>query len=418
LLRYLIVVPLLLLAALAPPTAARANGQISHLWISETARDDLPDGDLRDLLLREDLQLMLLNGSMFPDGGYAVGDGYGELAHWEPFQSLYLEWIRDTYDPPWTDEAAQHVAFLMGMASHGMGDQVYDSMYMERAKTHDADSPWDTESMDEATDVAFAAEVGGREAPEPWVPADVLAPLFHASAGHVVDPSTIETGQDMLGFAVWGVTEMAEVPETVAMYHEQFPWACGHQVDPAATGNPPVEAEVLVQYWQRLWDRLHGDESLADPLLAHFPRAGEQAHPTAADDIEALVSFVLVRGLDHATVGADTVTVETVDGPVEAEVRLFYGQSSHVINLRPVDGWTEMREHTVTVGPGIKTFDGMDIPGPQHFVFSTIPPSDPLVDEPQDCACRVVPGAVAPGAALLLAALCGILLGRRICPLS
>jgi len=79
------------------PLPARANGQTSHLWISDTALDQLPDGELRDFLTRDDLQLMLRNGSMFPDGGYAVGDGYGEIAHWEPFQTAYLVWIRDSF---------------------------------------------------------------------------------------------------------------------------------------------------------------------------------------------------------------------------------------------------------------------------------------------------------------------------------
>ena len=57
---------------------------------------------------------------MFPDVGYAVGDNYGEIAHWESFQAAYLEWIQDTYSRPWTTEAKQHIAFLMGLGSHGL----------------------------------------------------------------------------------------------------------------------------------------------------------------------------------------------------------------------------------------------------------------------------------------------------------
>ncbi|MBK9649614.1 MAG: hypothetical protein IPO67_31430 [Deltaproteobacteria bacterium] len=70
---------------------ALANGQTTHSWISVHALAHLPPGDLHDLLTREDLAPYLLNGTMFPDGGYAVGDDYGERAHWEPFQSAYLE---------------------------------------------------------------------------------------------------------------------------------------------------------------------------------------------------------------------------------------------------------------------------------------------------------------------------------------
>ena len=80
---------MLLLALLALHAPALANGQTSHLWITDAALERLPEGELKELLTREDLRPWLRNGTMFPDGGYAVDDGYGEIAHWEPFQSLY-----------------------------------------------------------------------------------------------------------------------------------------------------------------------------------------------------------------------------------------------------------------------------------------------------------------------------------------
>jgi hypothetical protein len=78
-----------------------ANGNFSHLWVATDALNYLEQGELKDLLTQDDLGDVLRNGAMFPDGGYAVGDGYGEMAHWEPFQTAYLEWIRATYQPPW-----------------------------------------------------------------------------------------------------------------------------------------------------------------------------------------------------------------------------------------------------------------------------------------------------------------------------
>ena len=118
----------------AEPPAALANGQTTHIWITEAALSALPDGELKELLARPELRDPLINGAMFPDGGYAVGDDYGELAHWEPFQQSYLQWIRDTYAAPYTEgEAADHVAFFMGMASHGMADEVFDSLFRAAA---------------------------------------------------------------------------------------------------------------------------------------------------------------------------------------------------------------------------------------------------------------------------------------------
>ena len=89
---------------------ALANGQTSHVWITEQAVPLVTDPELAELLTRDDLRVALVSGTMFPDGGYAVDHPYGEEAHWEPFQTAYLEWIRDTYGgPPWSDDAARHI---------------------------------------------------------------------------------------------------------------------------------------------------------------------------------------------------------------------------------------------------------------------------------------------------------------------
>ena len=38
----------------------------------------------------------------------ALGDEYGEIAHWEPFIEAYRAWITATFDPPYTrGEAAR-----------------------------------------------------------------------------------------------------------------------------------------------------------------------------------------------------------------------------------------------------------------------------------------------------------------------
>ena len=108
----------------------------------------------------------LIGGTIFPDGGYAAGHPYGETAHWEPFQHRYLAWIRDQYAPPWSSEARRHIAFLLGLSSHGMADQYFDSLYLERAEVYDVASDWQTSSVDEATDVLFVSKVGSQPVPQ------------------------------------------------------------------------------------------------------------------------------------------------------------------------------------------------------------------------------------------------------------
>ena len=186
---------------------AHANGLTSHVTISEWAAGQLPAGELADILGDPNLWPYLQNGTQFPDGGYPLGEAYSETAHWEPFQDRYLAWIADTYAGDFTStEARQHVAFLFGMQSHGMGDQVFDSLYMQRAYQFDAESDWGATSMDEATDVALSAATGGQQTLDPWVPTDILVPLM-ADAGVEVSASTLESGQLLTAIAITYVRE-------------------------------------------------------------------------------------------------------------------------------------------------------------------------------------------------------------------
>jgi hypothetical protein len=362
----------------AGSSLAWANGQTSHVWISQDALSYVPEGELRDLLVRDDLRVMLLNGTMFPDGGYAVGDPYGETAHWEPFQTAYADWIRATYEPPWTDEAAQHIAFLMGMASHGMADQVYDSLYMERAKDYDASSDWANASMDEATDVAFAAGGGAQEVPEMWVPTVELAALF-AEASQPVDPELLEDAQLLLGVAIYFVGSASQQPDTVADYEEAFPWATTHQYDVGVPGTPRFEAEVIARYWGVIWERLHGRSGLEPSILATVPADGGYGLAIEADSPESRVSIVFARGLAADALSFASFVVTDADGAdVPVEIDLFYGEASHVVHVSPVGGWADHADYTLTVRPGVTTFDDVALGG-GTLAFST----RPVAPEPQ-----------------------------------
>jgi hypothetical protein len=186
---------------------ARACGNVTHAWISIDAKARLPQGPIRELLDRPGMERYLRNGTMFPDGGYPIGDDYGEMAHWEPFQDRYLAWIREHYQPPWSDEAAMHIAFLLGMASHGMADQVYDSTFMEGSK-HAKDPGWETChefgcDFDSTTDILWARLKGPGVDPERWFP-DAFPDLFH-QAGHDVTVETMTRGANLVGNAISAV---------------------------------------------------------------------------------------------------------------------------------------------------------------------------------------------------------------------
>ncbi len=406
---------------------ALANGQTSHQRITLDATALVPPGDLADFLARGDIRGALLNGTMFPDGGYAVGHGYGEASHWEPMQDLYLDWIRVRCQAPYEGDCAQHVAFLLGMRSHGIADQLYDAVYMERSKQVDAELGWATgESMDEATDVAFVAATEPGVVPEPFVPYQPLLELL-GRVGEPVDVETLDNAQDLLGLAIWYVGAAGTNPDAVTRYTEQFPWACTHQVDPEVAGNPPDEADSVARYWQVTWARLQGADGWTPAVMDTYPGGTlgadaldvahgypAEGHVREAADVRSRLQVTFARGLDPASVTAERFRVEDAAGlEVPVTVNLFYGRASHVVNLAPLTDWGDDEAYTVTVGQGITTFDGVVMDTPYTFSFTTA--RAPAEDVPQDglatagddggCGCTGVGGREARAVGWLAVAL-------------
>ncbi len=372
---------LLLLAPLA-----LANGQTSHAWITLHALEHLPAGELRDFLSREDLRTMLINGTMFPDGGYPQHDDYGEMAHWEPFQSRYRDWILAQQQAPYSDDMAQHVAFYLGMSSHGMADQVYDSLYMERAKQHDAASDWGAYSMDEATDVAYAALQGPITAPADWVPYDTFLQLY-TEAGHPVTRDLMSTGQGMLRVAIGFVGASSQVPETLTKYEDRFPWATTHLDDPEAHGNPACEGAVIARYWQVLWDRLQERPSGLEPVLQSFPSVGQRVQSRDHTLVESRVSLVFSRGIDTNTLNSNLFHVRDAAGKdFPFELQVFYGYSSHVVHLIPLQDWTSDMDYTITVDAGVPTFEGDSFAAYAGSFTTRSPATSPLPSTEKGCS--------------------------------
>ena len=354
---------------------AWANGQSSHLWISRHAIEQLSAGELKSLLQDPTLERHWRNGTMFPDGGYAVDDNYGEIAHWEPFQHAYLDWIREQYQPPWSQEAREHIAFLMGLGSHGLADQAYDAMYFRRAYVYDAGGMW-TESFDTATDVTFVAETEVQSTVDVWVPYQPFIDLF-SNAGHSVSETIISQGQNRLNVAVYWVGTTASQSELVDEYRTQFPWGTSNQQNPLFPGTPEMESRIVAEYWQVLWHRLHR-ETEESPLLFTHPLSGSAGHPVNSDDIESGLAMGLVAGIDQDNLQPEHITVLAPNGePHPVVVDVFYGQNSHIINIDPLDDWSVGVHHVILSADipliDARTLGDVNARQPVEWTFSTAP---------------------------------------------
>ncbi len=366
--------------------AALANGLTSHVTISEHALAYLPEGELLDILADPALWPYLRNGTQFPDGGYAMGEAYSETSHWEPFQDLYLAWIQEEFAGDWSsDEARQHIAYLMGLGSHGMGDQVFDSLYMQRAYVYDADSDWENVSMDHATDVALAAETGGYPIIDPIIFPDPFIALM-AVAGVEVDEEILESGQNLTMVATAAVAAEAASAAHRADWRETFPWAYDHMLDESVHGCPEWEARVVAEYWQVRWARLNGESAASEPLIYSFPQDGGYGHPTDITAVESRVTIVFSRGLVTDLLIPDLFAVHDTDGnPITLiEPWVFYGSSSHVVHLTPAEDWPAETDFVVSIAAGVPFIDGTSSTAAASFTFSTKAPPQ---EEAPDCGC-------------------------------
>ncbi len=363
---------LLALLSLLPATAA-ANGNVSHQWISKRATERVPAaGSLAALVGDPSLRQALFTGTMFPDWGYTPGAtaderDAGEASHWEPVQDAYRRWIVEHYAPPWSDEARLHLAFYLGMTSHGIADQSYDAMFFERSRFYEAK---DHSAFDTDTDVLWAGATGPGEVPTAWIPTDPLLELFASIVGKTINPSSLKQKVGLVGFAILAVSTGAGDPAELADAAAAFPWAAEHDEDLTTPGNPPAEAEIARRYWQSNWALLHGDPP-PRPVLWTFPADGGAEHATQAASIESWISIVFARALDEQALAAAQVHVVDSMG-VEAPIALdlFYGNGSHVLHLKPTSDLLDDEVYVVTVDPGVQTIHGESLAG-WSFTFST-----------------------------------------------
>jgi len=373
-------------------STALANGQTTHMWISHEAVENLPEGDLRSLLEVPENWAALENGTMFPDGGYATDHPYGETAHWEPFQGLLRDWILETFEDPLAPEAGETVAFYLGMASHGMADQVFDALYMERSKQLDAEEGWSSgQSLDVSSDIVWAWETGAQVPPEPWYP-PILVALFD-EVGIEVDTDTLDLGQKRLGLAIDFVGTTGQIASGVQEHTAHFPWACTHMTDRTIPGGPYSEAEIIAAYWEALWDELLG-EALPLEVLASFPKEGGRALHREADDVESRLSLVFSRSLLKSEVAAAGFALSGDGILPELEPWLFYRDNSHVLHLLPSADWSENADYSLALEQGLEATDGRLLESDWTLHFST-----KAFEDPRDAGCSCASSSRASGGA-------------------
>ncbi|MCA9642865.1 MAG: hypothetical protein KC492_19345, partial [Myxococcales bacterium] len=346
---------LTLTLAVAPE--ASANGMLGHMYTSELAISHVQTPELKQLLLDHPDQY--LNGSFLPDSGYAAGDGYGEIAHWSGFVQGYLTWIQQTYSPPYDQgPAAEHVAVLLGAASHGMADESFDILLYDRAALLDGD----TNELDTGTDVWLVNDRAITYDPPLVIDADALSQVFGNFTNHQVEPQVIVDGMTKAKSA------HALVKTVLAPGHQSFrdkyPWASKAYLNPAVPGSYPYNARVIANYWEQIWRRLNSNVSVDASLFVGIDPApdGADAERYLALDhtsIDGWITLFSGHGLEGSSLDSNSIQLLDPSGNVVPYTLRVRGDAwAHTIQLKPDADVAPKVTYRVKVTPAATTLNG------------------------------------------------------------
>ncbi|MGK0362540.1 MAG: hypothetical protein ACI9U2_004861, partial [Bradymonadia bacterium] len=391
--RRLPLLPAALLIAVLLPATTGAHGINGHIHVTAWAIEALPPGPVRALLSDPQVRDAALIGAAFPDSGYAVDHAYGELAHWPPFVEACVQRLEPPFE---TLDEQRAAAFVMGLAAHGLQDELFDSLFLYQIRKHD-DAGQD--AADPGTDAFLYTDGYVHHRPPVWFPFPLIADALADAHGEEVTADVIELGLTRIKtLVIDGAAGIASVFDP--RYRPQLPWTAANYLDPDIPGSLASEIPATGAYLDALWARMHGEFAVA-ALVGHpYPSAERRLRGLIADDVDSWVTLVFGAGV---RVGSLTLEhVELVDAagvPVPFEVRANRWSNGNpnamtrLAVLRPGVDLVADSEYTVRLLPGLELVDGSALDVDWSYTFRTrcadlaeCPPPDsghaPLAPEP------------------------------------
>ena len=418
---------LLMAGAALAPARAEAAGVTTHGWMAVEAIDRVGDPDLKLVLQANEHQVRA--GAMFPDAGYIGSNTYGEEAHWQRFVDQYVELIRERSDcGELTDPngpCADMIAHVMGVAAHGMGDEVWDWLFEpngpDLGEYYTNGLPLANEGGAETQMDLVAIAIYG--VPRPTIPPlpDIatLLTAFERSGFQGVTASQFDLAG--LGEAVWDA-ESLWADQHLAALMVAMPWMSANMV--TAPGGVDFAAQAIAGYWSSIWGRLNGAQPVTEVSVT-YPAAGETDIPVTGWDRATFepgshrgrggarnrIAAVLTHSRPYrpASVGAypsvqmpvGTMTITDMGSGDPVAIKAGYPRSvpyggeagHHIIDVQPASNLEPCRTYEVEVGVTTPVLDARgEAVTPHSWTFDTecdqtsivgtvtTPTSDPVAD--------------------------------------
>lgn len=351
---------------------AHATGMQGHVYMAQCAAEQVQDPRLRAIFDAQPTHLA--NGGFFPDSGYTAKDhDQGEIPHWEGYVQAYIESIRETYGPQYdSPEAQQHIAFLMGMAAHGITDSTYDAIFGDRAAQVE---PTDINSLDMANEIFLVHDLPRYYIPEIVIDTNTHSDVFTKRLLHPVTPEAIS---DAMSTGRSGIAVVANLLYVGAdEWGGKYPWARKHLLDPRVPGAYPFGAHVVMGYYRELLRRLDNKPSADQIVIGTYPDA---AYPLATLDStrpDGKIHFFFGEGLDRTSV--DDTSIEVLDDAgniVPSKWNFFRGDKwPNVIQVALQEPWKPGAKYSVVLNPTIRSLQGVSPTKPFSISITTCTPA-------------------------------------------
>lgn len=399
----------LLLACAAP---AQGSGITTHAHMAQAATAYVQDERLAALLERN--VDAVLSGAAYPDGGYASssfpGGDYGEASHWQRFVDAYVRRVRardDCGDLAAADgPCAKVVAHLLGVAAHGMGDELWDWLFEPAMADHgeSPEHPVFRAGLPGLGEAAGATPIGLINTSEYVM--DVIALVDGARLGSLgtfppphddllaayrdirrpdITREGILAGHGLITAAQLG--ERSGLAEEYARVKLTMPWSSAHMF--TAPGGVFFNARAIASYYEALWHTLltgeHGPLRVAAVTPAHGETGAEtdyQPAQTAPGPREGgarkRILAAFSAALDPATVTPQTVRVADEAGNAVAPMAGFprmgpYGpdDGEHTLLFYPAEDLRPCERYTVEITTGLHDWFGNALARPLRWSFET-----------------------------------------------
>ena len=342
----------------------RACGVNSHLWITDTAICQLPEGSVLRGFYENQRRLDLTRlGSSFPDTGYAVSHDYGEVAHWPPFIQAYVEDFHRRHGQvasEWSEEALDEVAFILGVTAHGFEDELFDTQFLRRVE-QEGDGGQDV--IDPTIDFLLIYEGHTELFPPADFPRQGVTSALRSS-GVEVSEEEVELGVMRVRQVALGYTQSPTSLQSIVERNAPLiPWAAQHYLDQSMSGSLTHEPRMVAHLLEATYQRLTGEELGRQPVIAVDP------DDAAEIDFAQLASSGEQRWLTlYFSLGVSTesvrqaISLEDDQGhSVDFEWRgTRWGGSglSRIFQISPTGLRTDQQYLTLKVAEGLDTVSG------------------------------------------------------------